>query len=62
MNKRIITEDIAKGIAISLVVMFHTIELPRMPGLIIIACFAYVLVFFFFVCGYNYSDKGLSYI
>lgn len=42
--------------------MFHAVELPQMPGLIIIACFAYVLVFFFFVCGYNYKDKGLSYI
>ena len=59
---RIIVEDIAKGIAISLVVMFHAVELPQMPGLIIIACFAYVLVFFYFVCGYNYRDKGLSYV
>lgn len=61
-KNRIIVEDIAKGIAITLVVMFHTIELPQMPGLIIIGCFAYVLVFFYFVCGYNYQDKGLSYV
>ena len=62
IKNRIIVEDIAKGIAISLVVMFHAVELPQMPGLIIIACFAYVLVFFYFVCGYNYRDKGLSYV
>lgn len=61
-KNRIIVEDFAKGIAITLVVMFHSVELPKIPGLYIIALFAYVLVFFFFVCGVNYTDKGLSYI
>lgn len=61
-KNRIIVEDTAKGIAICCVVVVHSIQFPKTVGMCIFAFFAYIMVFYFFVSGSNYKDKGLSYV
>lgn len=57
---RIVSQDIAKGIAILIVMLLHTVQVNRTFGSIVAILFGYLMPFFLFMAGYNYSDKGLS--
>ena len=60
MKQRNLSQDIAKGIAILLVVQAHTLQLTKGIGSAIGVLFGYAMPFFLFMTGYNYRNKGLS--
>lgn len=59
-NQRMVSQDIAKGIAILLVVLLHIIEVPNIIRIICGLLFGYAMPFFLFMTGYNYKNKGLT--
>ena len=59
-NKRMVSQDIAKGIAILMVVLLHIIEVPNIIRIIVGLLFGYAMPFFLFMTGYNYKNKGLT--
>ncbi len=60
MKQRMVSQDIAKGIAILIVVQVHTLQLTRSIGSVIGVLFGYAMPFFLFMAGYNYRNKGVS--
>ena len=59
-NQRMVSQDIAKGIAILLVVLLHIIEVPNIIRIICGLLFGYAMPFFLFMTGFNYKNKGLT--
>ena len=59
-RQRMVTQDIAKGIAILMVVMLHIIEVPNYIRIVVGLLFGYAMPFFLFMTGYNYRNKGLT--
>ena len=59
-SQRMVSQDIAKGIAILLVVLLHIIEVPNIIRIICGLLFGYAMPFFLFMTGYNYKNKGLT--
>lgn len=59
-SQRMISQDIAKGIAILLVVLLHIIEVPQIVRIICGLLFGYAMPFFLFMVGFNYKNKGLT--
>ena len=58
-KKRMIEQDIAKGLAILLVVFVHSVELKSTAMDWLVATTGYAMPFFFFISGYNYrSGRG----
>lgn len=55
-----IEQDIAKGLAILVVVQVHTLQLTKGLGSAIGVLFGYAMPFFLFMAGYNYRSKGFS--
>lgn len=51
---RMVEQDIAKGIAILLVIALHCLTLKREYYLILAGLFGFLMPFFFFIAGYNY--------
>ncbi len=60
MKQRMVEQDIAKGIAILIVVQVHTLQLTRAVGTVVGVLFGYAMPFFLFMAGYNYRNKGIS--
>ncbi len=60
-KQRMAQQDIAKGIAILVVLVVHTMSLPTVFYNRFMACLGYVLPFFFFMSGYNYRPHRASY-
>jgi len=60
IKKRMMSQDIAKGIAISIVVLLHLVEVPNIVRIIVGALFGYAMPFFLFMTGFNYKNRGLS--
>lgn len=69
-KKRMIEQDVAKGLAMVIVLLTHSLTLFTTGGrdtevtgvaLILTAAFAFIMPFFVFMAGYNYRDKGESY-
>lgn len=58
MKKRMISQDIAKGIEILLVVQAHTVQLTKGVGSAIGVLFGYAMPFFLFISGYNYKPNS----
>ena len=58
MKKRMVSQDIAKGIAILLVVQTHTLQLTRPVGTVLGVLFGYAMPFFLFISGYNYRPNA----
>ena len=54
-------QDIAKGIAILLVITFHTITLHKSIYILLSGLFGFVLPFFFFMAGYNHRPGRYTY-
>lgn len=59
MKKRMLSQDIAKGLGILIVVQLHGLQLSKEIFYPVAALFAYVMTFFIFMSGYNYHPKGL---
>ena len=59
-SQRMVSQDIAKGIAILLVVLLHIIEAPNIVRIICGLLFGYAMPFFLFMSGFNYKNKGLT--
>jgi len=59
-KERMLSQDIAKGFAILLVVLLHTIEVPSIVRTIVGLLFGYAMPFFLFMAGFNYKNKGLT--
>ncbi len=60
--KRMLSQDIAKGLAIMLVIAVHTYQVSKPVGAVFAIFFGYLLTYFFFMSGYNYKNKGLTYL
>ena len=60
MKERMISQDIAKGIGILIVVLTHTVQGNRIVGSIIAILFGYIMPFYMFMSGYNYHKNDLS--
>ena len=60
MKKRMLTQDIVKGIAILIVVQLHTLQLTKVTLYLLAGLFGYVMPVFMFLSGYNYHPKGLT--
>ena len=60
MKQRMVSQDIAKGIAILTVVMLHTVLLTREIGTPVFLLFGFGMPFFLFMSGYNYNNRGGS--
>ena len=58
VKKRMVSQDIAKGLAILLVVFVHSVKVNKGIGSVIGVLFGYIMPFFLFISGYNYNDKG----
>ena len=58
---RMIEQDIAKGIAIILVLALHTLTLNRNIYNILGGVFGFIMPFFFFMAGYNHRPYRYSY-
>jgi len=59
-KERMISQDIAKGIAILLVVLLHIVEAPSIIRTILGLLFGYAMPFFLFMSGFNYRNEGLK--
>ena len=57
MKQRMLSQDIAKGIAILAVVQVHTLPLTRGIGSVLFILVS-AMPFFLFMTGYNYRNKG----
>ncbi len=55
-----VEQDIAKGIAILVVVQVHTLQLTSVVGTLVGVLFGYAMPFFLFMTGYNYRNTGVS--
>ena len=53
-NGRLIELDIAKGLAILLVIALHCLTLKKEYYMIVAGLFGFLMPFFFFIAGYNY--------
>lgn len=60
MKQRMISQDIAKGIGILVVVLTHTVQANRVLGSVVAILFGYIMPFYMFMAGYNYHSNGLS--
>lgn len=60
MKKRMLSQDIAKGLGILIVVQLHGLQLTKDIFYPVAALFGFVMPFFIFMSGYNYRPKGLS--
>ena len=60
MKKRMLSQDIAKGMAILAVVQLHTIQVNMAVFYFFSAFLAFAMPFFIFMSGYNYRPKGLK--
>ena len=60
-NGRMIEQDIAKGVAIILVLALHTLTLKRSIYTIVGGFFGYIMPFFFFMAGYNHRPGRYTY-
>ena len=58
---RMIEQDIAKGIAIILVIALHTLTLNRNIYQMLGGIFGFIMPFFFFMAGYNHRPYRYSY-
>lgn len=59
-KNRMVSQDIAKGIAILMVVLLHIIEVPTIIRVVVGLLFGYAMPFFLFMSGYNYKNRGLT--
>lgn len=60
MRERMLSQDIAKGLMILVVVRFHSIQLTKELFYAVSPIGVCSMVFFFFMAGYNFRDKGLT--
>ena len=60
-NGRMIEQDIAKGVAIILVLALHTLTLKQTIYTIVGGFFGYIMPFFFFMAGYNHRPGRYTY-
>ena len=60
MKKRMLSQDIAKGLGILIVVQNHSLQLTGAALYSIVAIFGYVMPFFIFMAGFNYHRKDLT--
>ncbi len=60
MKQRMLSQDIAKGLGILIVVQLHALQLSAGLFYLLAALFGFVMPFFIFMSGYNYRAKGLS--
>lgn len=60
IKQRMVSQDIAKGIAILLVVLLHIVEVPNIIRIICGLLFGYAMPFFLFMSGFNYKNKGYT--
>ena len=60
MRKRMLSQDIAKGLGILFVVQLHGLQLTKAFFYSWAALTGFSMPFFFFASGYNYRSKGLS--
>ena len=58
MKKRMLSQDIAKGLGILVVVQAHGLQLTHVLLYAVCALFGFVMPFFMFMSGYNYRKKG----
>lgn len=61
LSKRMLSQDIAKGLCIISVMLSHTIALPSLANKIVYSIFGFALSYFFIISGYNYHGKNCSY-
>ncbi|WP_044916889.1 acyltransferase family protein [Butyrivibrio sp. WCE2006] len=61
-KSRMVEQDIAKGVAIILVMITHTLTLKREIFLILGGLFGFILPFFFFMAGYNYKPGKYTFV
>ena len=59
-KERMISQDIAKGLAILLVTLVHSVKVNNIVGSAIAVLFGYIMPFFMFMSGYNYNDRDQS--
>lgn len=59
-NKRMVSQDIAKGCAILMVCLLHIVEVPQIIRIVVGLTFGYAMPFFLLMTGYNYRNKGLT--
>ena len=60
-QERMPEQDIAKGIAILLVIALHTLKLHQSIYVLLGGIFGFIMPFFFFMAGYNYHPGKYSY-
>lgn len=70
-NKRMVEQDVAKGLAMTFVLLTHSLTLftaggrdtapTDMTTIILMAAFGFIMPFFVFIAGYNYRNKGETY-
>lgn len=60
MKERMVSQDVAKGIGILVVVLTHTVQGNRALGSVIAILFGYIMPFYMFMSGYNYHENGLT--
>ena len=58
---RMIEQDIAKGVAIFLVILFHTLTMEKSFFYILGGLFGFIMPFFFFIAGYNHKPYRYTY-
>ena len=61
VKKRMLEQDIAKGIAIILVIALHTLTLKKEIYNILGGLFGFIMPFFFFMAGYNHRPYRYTY-
>ncbi len=60
MKKRMLSQDIAKGLAILVVVQLHSLQPSELLYYILAVLLGFAMPFFMFMSGYNYRSKGLT--
>ena len=60
MRKRMLSQDIAKGLAILVVVQLHSLQPSEMLYYVLAVLLGFAMPFFIFMSGYNYRSKGLT--
>ena len=60
MKKRMLSQDIVKGLAILIVTQLHSLQLTKEIFYPLVAFFGFIMPVFIFLSGYNYHPKGLS--
>ena len=61
MNKRMLEQDIAKGIAILMVMALHCLTIEKKYYMIMAGLVGFLMPFFFFMSGYNYHPGKRSF-